>query len=80
MLICNICGRIEDKPFEVGDGCFELCGGKMKKVLYEYYITNDSKNGFDLFLCRCIKGKTNTIAKFTNHTVAELFSKEFKIM
>ena len=29
-LICVFCGREENEPYDIGDTCFELCGGKFE--------------------------------------------------
>jgi hypothetical protein len=26
-LVCDTCGRVVSSPYDIGDMCFELCGG-----------------------------------------------------
>ena len=43
-LICDNCGRIETEPFEVGDACYRLCGGKFIVYEEEKYSGNPDNN------------------------------------
>ena len=31
-LVCDCCGRTERGPFDEGDSCYALCGGKFVRV------------------------------------------------
>lgn len=50
-------------------------GNKMKKVVYS--IGPNKKNSYSLHLWREEKSNLCRVATFANHTVAELFAKEF---
>jgi len=44
-LKCNICGRKETEPYDIGDTCWDFCGGKFYEI--EEYICANCGEKFD---------------------------------
>lgn len=53
-------------------------GDEMEKIAYSIGTNPMKKNNFTLHLWRSEKSTQRMVATFTNHTVAELFAKEFE--